>query len=1614
MQERANYIASQSIDSIKDSCHDYSLKLKDFLSEVAPGFELPTQFDFLKDQTITSLNVLLGLVKDLYAVTKDHLADIGSALIHVINFYIGTRNSTNWTDVSIGFASLCLSLFKLDTVTDSARYVQQIVGVFVDRLKAYFIKGESAEKEIRSFWSDMTVSNPRTLFGIVHSCSGILTSVVCLKNFVQKSYTDGDIVHLINELTSGILQIGSEFRQHAESITMLLARIYDWVFINSAALMALKFEDIVWELPKDQVFESRYVEVSNIMASVMEDPLYLENNNLTFEMIRDKLNKLRLTGETELNKNPVPSVRSALTRYMTNIDGYIRFVQGKLSPDNTKPQPMSITLVGPAGCGKSSASTKLGMMMQVVAGRVPDQSLLHNRGGDPKFEENITGSTDVIIFDDFANDQSIKMATKDVLDIVNTSKEVIPKSRADEKGLHKYNNIGTIFTTNDAQLGMNNFKTASVDSLLRRMGIIVILSIKDEYCVPGTERLDVNHPDVSDEVFNTDVYKVKIQMPKGTMDTPTGLSVQYEDIEIEQHEGNSEWRDAVLTVQKLLVKQWENSVSRHEKSKSEEHICSSCSLPHDVCMCSAIKAESVSRSRFVSMFYGRPAVSARERLFALDNFAIDFSSRVAAYLSLAMYYKNCAGYVSARYNVYKNNWFTVAVLFAICAIFPYGALLFMLSLAVYERLFFVREKKLHFERATKAGNFIAESNRARYAAYGILFAAGAIALATLFKSLTAIYKVVGKSEERKISDDVSLLEKGDEHDCGDVKFVAPREKTNSDALGYFLSKPRPAHEARTMSRDQVLADIAKGIAEATIVGSGVRSVVKTLPMGSERLIPKHALATDGNQDIVIRYSDDQGAQYKNMDVPQSHIVTLQKKSGLFGAKKLDASLVHLPNTPPGKNFSKYLAEPGTLPEQAACSYIHKDCDTGEWKEVMVRARLLDQPIRYETSSGVQTQMVYECEALDHKSREGDCGQPLIYNNSIIGIHIAGTESEKWYCLAIDKSTADIARETLKMESSIFVASLPSEPVFKNNKKDLSIIDGETSYVTDSLKEKVTPIVSMGVVVDAARKLYKPRAEDYYFRNGNLQVEAEFGELSSRPPKYVNGAKQINTTLAKFNTPKMDVPIGLMDRAMDDYLYGEACTGKSVSQVAHEFEQKSPGFFSIRPLQQALDGDGTGIVRGMNNQTSSGVIYGGKKSKWMMLGEDGHPLVPRELDPEVYNDILKIGNSWRNGQGTFDPFVRASKTNEVLPLEKALEKTRSVYGNDMAFFIAATMGIIPLKHVLRDMNTSECFVGLTAQSIEWEEKLHNYLTNGGKYHNFVCGDFSGYDTQIPKCLMEKSGAIIIQIFKENGASADDIEYLRGFLSSVVSPVMLWEGHLLQFCSGQPSGQPLTVEMNSIVNSLLVRMAFYTIMDREYPEIKNPDFRRWVRLAVYGDDNAMGVDPRIPKFNHTSIQAVFASWGIKYTMADKGADSVPYQTLEEVSFLKRSFRYHPQLDAIVAPIEEESLSKKMYWWTKSKNTPLSFPEQFQANFESQSREAYLHGEEYYEEFVRKCERIRAASEHGDERFVLPWNTIQPLTSEAMRAKLYGAYHPEEDEQVGEQSDPLQGDGEYHLEE
>jgi len=74
-----------------------------------------------------------------------------------------------------------------------------------------------------------------------------------------------------------------------------------------------------------------------------------------------------------------------------------------------------------------------------------------------------------------------------------------------------------------------------------------------------------------------------------------------------------------------------------------------------------------------------------------------------------------------------------------------------------------------------------------------------------------------------------------------------------------------------------------------------------------------------------------------------------------------------------------------------------------------------------------------------------------------------------------------------------------------------------------------------------------------------------------------------------------------------------------------------------------------------------------------------------------------------------------------------------------------------------------------------------------------------------------------------------------------PVVNVNGDLVEFFGTNPSGHPLTVIVNSIVNSLYMRYAYCLIN----PQGKNcRHFKKNVNLMTYGDDNAMGVSRAVP--------------------------------------------------------------------------------------------------------------------------------------------------------------------------
>lgn len=779
-------------------------------------------------------------------------------------------------------------------------------------------------------------------------------------------------------------------------------------------------------------------------------------------------------------------------------------------------------------------------------------------------------------------------------------------------------------------------------------------------------------------------------------------------------------------------------------------------------------------------------------------------------------------------------------------------------LMVYRHKIALKKRSL-VNSLLQRGTFIRDKYYARMAFYSVL---GSSCLYSIFFLMSKIVKISEKYRRTRHSPEFR-------RDIANAPLAPKYEPDNSGSgLKYFFT-PKASNAAQTCSRKEAIELIGSRclvvhVEWVTKEGEEKCVTVRAIPTGSELLIPLHAIPLDDTTfDVTVSadYSK-RTSSYSNKGLTKNHYAIFKDSTG----KELDLILLKCPNIPNQKDMSRFFATTPINFRTSALELIKME--NGGVKEIDLRVnskRLIDNNSYIIHAGTPYARRIHnyphlKCTAKGVNSEYGFCGSPIIDGNSnvIIGVHIAGFQSNTWYALAFDRAMYMKARQELLCKPVFVPHPQPEHFQMKNNLKGFEIEDDFEDYLCEQIGATIAPMEEIGHIY-RGNALYDDRVEKHYFRNKNPALEETFGPCPAAPPKAPNGTLQINTTLHKLCDPKFGIPADLVDRAAMDYLETDL-NGVSFDTIIRELSEED-GFFSVRSVEQALQGDETGVIRGINNGSSAGWCYGGKKTNHYDMDVDGDPYEVRKLYPYIKKDIDDQEIEWRSGRATFDVFKRCSKVNELLPIEKAETKTRSFYGNDMVYFINATRAVISIKHVLRkNMYLSECFVGMKYQGSEWGQ-FANFISKGGEYTNFVCGDFSGYDTQLPRGLLDKGAFIFIEVCRRGGMSESDIQFLIGALTSVVSPTILWRGHLVRMANGQPSGQPLTVELNSVVNSLLMRMAYLTIIEEYHPEFIGVPMRHMVRLGTYGDDNVMGVDSRIPQFNHTRIQAVFARWGIK---------------------------------------------------------------------------------------------------------------------------------------------------------
>uniref|UniRef100_A0AAT9J7T5 RNA1 polyprotein n=1 Tax=Many-flowered stoneseed fabavirus TaxID=3115797 RepID=A0AAT9J7T5_9SECO len=293
-------------------------------------------------------------------------------------------------------------------------------------------------------------------------------------------------------------------------------------------------------------------------------------------------------------------------------------------------------------------------------------------------------------------------------------------------------------------------------------------------------------------------------------------------------------------------------------------------------------------------------------------------------------------------------------------------------------------------------------------------------------------------------------------------------------------------------------------------------------------------------------------------------------------------------------------------------------------------------------------------------------------------------------------------------------------------------------------------------------------------------------------------------------------------------------------------------------------------------------------------------------------------------------------DERLPIRKVLidPKTRLFSVLPMSYNLVVRKKFLNfVRFIMLKRKIFPCQVGVNPYSREWGSIADRLLAKGSR---ILCCDYSRFDGFLPKVVMRKISDMINTLC---GGSEELCTSRENLLMACCSRYAICDKLVYKVENGIPSGFPLTVIINSLLNEILIRYAYHKCFE-DNPLIGN-SFGKFVTLVTYGDDNLISVSEAISsKFNGEFLKTFMASVGITITDGvDKTLPTLTFRSVSECDFLKRSFVQEKD-GTWKGPMNKESLWAQLHY-VKCNN--LEMVEAYTNNLNSVLRELFLHSKQ-----------------------------------------------------------------------
>lgn len=346
------------------------------------------------------------------------------------------------------------------------------------------------------------------------------------------------------------------------------------------------------------------------------------------------------------------------------------------------------------------------------------------------------------------------------------------------------------------------------------------------------------------------------------------------------------------------------------------------------------------------------------------------------------------------------------------------------------------------------------------------------------------------------------------------------------------------------------------------------------------------------------------------------------------------------------------------------------------------------------------------------------------------------------------------------------------------------------------------------------------------------------------------------------------------------------------------------------FQSAINGSPDDwLARKVDLAKSGGYRYPGAKKRYMIESLiDNNPIY--EPTPCLMEDVNTIMESYENAQ-SINPVFKVFMKDEVRPIEKVRAyNTRTVYGTPLPYLIVQKAFLGPLYSLMIEHSDAfYCALGtdMHRHGHLIKNQIVKFFDINNSSHNWGEGDYGGFDTSMPYEIGEYSCYVETKILRWLGYTDNHMTIVNGLMSDTMFPRVDFFGDMLSVPGLQTSGRYGTAENNCFRNVLILMYAWYI-----NPDLSEKDFFEFVLPVVYGDDVLMGVlDPVKHIYNNNAIALSCASFGIDYTSSSKSSVFEDFVQEEDISFLKRTFRYHPVLGREVSTLSLQSIEKMLDW-------------------------------------------------------------------------------------------------------